>query len=348
MKVSVIVPTYNREAYICQAIESVLQQTMKDFEIIVVDDGSTDNTEEKIQPYLQNLKYIKTKNGGPAHARNIGMGAATGEYIAFLDSDDLYYPHKLGLQVAVLDKFPEIAMVYTEASAFDDSGYWDEHHLKKYHKNAYVRENINYENIFSENMLLRYAGLDSSNWGNKKIYMGNIFDKYLQHLIVFTPAAMFRRNILKTIGLQNEHYWLSEDFEFMLRISRNYKVAFIDIPTYKLRYHTNQISTSRNKNHIHNTIETQTNLLEIVTKLGLKDREYYLQHKDAIDKRLADLHMALAIPLMAKGKDPKSARIHLGKSAFYGYPEHFLWILTFAPYMIRRLFIKVLSILKKY
>ena len=345
MKTSVIIPTYNRGKYICQAIESVFQQTTKDIEVIVVDDGSTDNTKEVIRPYLKNIKYISAENGGAAHARNIGMEAATGEYIAFLDSDDLYYPYKIKLQTDVLDKFPDIAMVCTEASAFNEAGYWDEYHLKKYHAPAYVGKGLTYEKIFSENILLKDAGLDSGNWENKKIYMGNIFDTYIKNLVIFTMSAMFRRNILNTIGMQNTKYWLGEEFEFTLRICKNYKVGFIDVPTYKVRYHDNQISNSRKKEGIRITIKSETSYLEIVETHGLNDREYYLKHKDAMDLRLAEIHKSIAIPLMAQGKDPKRARYHLGKSAFYGKPENFLFALTFTPYVIRRIALKILSVL---
>ncbi|MEW6109468.1 MAG: glycosyltransferase [Nitrospirota bacterium] len=348
MKVSVIIPTYNRAQYICQAIESVLQQTMKDYGVIVVDDGSTDNTREVITPYLDKIKYIYTDNCGPAHARNVGMKAATGEYISWLDSDDLYYPYKLELQSACLDKFQDVAMVCTEASAFDDSGYWDEYHLKKYHKSAYDNSDITYENIFSENILLKDAGLDSGNWENRRIYVGNIFDMYFQHLIVLTAGVMIRKNILEKIGFQNEKYWLFEEYDFVLRICKHYKAAFIDVPTYKLRYHRGQISATAKKDGIKTVIRKQERLLEIAEKYGFRDREYYSRNKDAVDKRLAILHKALAIPLLAKGNQPKIAREHLRKSAHYGHPDQFLFYLSFTPYAVRRIGIKAHSLLKMH
>ncbi|MBX3703129.1 MAG: glycosyltransferase family 2 protein, partial [Steroidobacteraceae bacterium] len=92
VKVSVVIPTYNRAAYIRQAIDSVLQQTMTDFEIIVVDDGSTDDTREVVAGYGERIRYLRTANGGPARARNAGMAEARGQYIAWLDSDDTYHP----------------------------------------------------------------------------------------------------------------------------------------------------------------------------------------------------------------------------------------------------------------
>ena len=91
-KVSVIVPVYNVENYIEKCIDSLLGQTLEDIEIIIVNDGSTDNSKDKIMPYIENfpnkIKYLEKQNGGLSSARNYGMPSATGEYIAFLDSDD--------------------------------------------------------------------------------------------------------------------------------------------------------------------------------------------------------------------------------------------------------------------
>lgn len=97
LQVSVIIPVFNREQTITRAIESVLSQTMQDFEIIVIDDGSTDRTAERVQNFP--LKLIQTENRGVSHARNLGIREARGDYIAFLDSDDEWLPKKLELQL---------------------------------------------------------------------------------------------------------------------------------------------------------------------------------------------------------------------------------------------------------
>ena len=344
MKVSVIIPTYNRERYICQAIDSVLRQTFEDSEVIVVDDGSTDNTKEIIEPFLGKIKYIYTDNHGPAHARNIGMQAAGGEYIAFLDSDDLYYPYKLELQSNFLDRHTDIGMVCTEFSAIDANGIWDEFHLKKYHK--FEHEKLAYNNIYQEEILIEGSGLNCREWAKRKIYLGNIFDAYYHNICLATNTIMFRRDILKSCGLQNERYWLFEEYEFALRITRHNRIAFIDVPTYKIRYHENQISGTNRKRAMQILIKKQENMLKIAEQHGLNDKQYYLQNKDAVDKRLSILRKALAVPLMVRGKDNKRARKLLSECALYGHPEHFLWLITFTPYLVRRIVVKILFILK--
>ena len=101
-EISVIIPTYNRAEHVTKAIDSVLAQTYTDYEIIVVDDGSTDNTKELLLPYMDRIRYIYQENAGVSAARNNGIRAASGRWIAFLDSDDIWFPDKLSRQMGSL------------------------------------------------------------------------------------------------------------------------------------------------------------------------------------------------------------------------------------------------------
>ena len=116
--VSVIIPTYNHAMYIERTLESVFQQTYKNYEIIVIDDGSTDNTQEVIKSYENKITYICKENEGTAKSRNLGLKIAKGKYVAFLDSDDLWMPQKLELQVTLLDKNIDIGLVCTDFEIF--------------------------------------------------------------------------------------------------------------------------------------------------------------------------------------------------------------------------------------
>lgn len=128
-KVSVIIPTYNREHLISRSIESVLNQTYKDFEVIIVDDASTDNTEELITKKYPDVIYIKHDiNRGAAAARNTGLNVVRGKYIAFHDSDDEWLPEKLEKQMVIFEKFPEVGIVYTDMLRISEDGrmdYWN-------------------------------------------------------------------------------------------------------------------------------------------------------------------------------------------------------------------------------
>jgi glycosyltransferase involved in cell wall biosynthesis len=102
MRVSVIIPTYNCSRFVTEAVDSVLAQTLPPAEVIVVDDGSSDDTESVLRPYADRIRYIRKENGGVSTARNAGLRAATSELIAFLDADDVWHPRKLEIQLACL------------------------------------------------------------------------------------------------------------------------------------------------------------------------------------------------------------------------------------------------------
>lgn len=204
-KVSVVIPTYNRAKLVTQAIDSVLAQTYEDFEIIVVDDGSTDNTCEALEPYIREkkIRYIYQENLGEPGARNTGIRVAEGEYIAFLDSDDLWLPTKLAVQMDVFEKGHSAAVVFSAASEFDDRG------------NENVRES------------------------SKLLRSGYIYkDLILRKRSRCTSSALVRRKHLMVVGLFDES--LTEtgaDWDLFLRLARNYKVLYVSDCLVKRRVH---------------------------------------------------------------------------------------------------------------
>ena len=119
-RVSVVIPTFNCERFIGRTVDSALRQTYRDFEIIVVDDGSTDGTQAVLEQYGDALHYIRQANQGASAARNAALNTTTGEYIAYLDADDLWEPQKLARQVAYLDANPSCGFVHTEVAVIDE------------------------------------------------------------------------------------------------------------------------------------------------------------------------------------------------------------------------------------
>jgi glycosyltransferase involved in cell wall biosynthesis len=122
VKVSIIIPAYNGDRYIEEAIDSILAQTYNDYEIIVVDDGSTDNTAQVVQQYGKQIQYLSQTNQGVAASRNLGLTAAKGEYIAFLDQDDLFLPQKLLSQVTLLEENPSLGIANSGWQIVDQQG----------------------------------------------------------------------------------------------------------------------------------------------------------------------------------------------------------------------------------
>ncbi len=359
--VSVVIPTYNRSRYITAAIDSVLGQTLGGVEIIVADDGSTDDTADKVKAYGDRVRYVRTSNGGCSHARNVGTAVARGRYLAYLDSDDLYYPHALEMEKTLLDRHPEVGMVYAEMSGFDDDGFFDRYHLKTYHESAYRDPDVTYEHMFARSVSLADAGVlpdalleQDPSLGWRRAYFGNIFDWYLTATVLFTNNVMLRREVVSAAGARNEQlkYW--EEFDYTLRISRTQTVCFLDVPTYKLRYHPGQISTTARADGKYVWLRKQQILLRVVKRHALADREYYRRHRARIDGHIAHLHRAAAVPMMVSERAPSGrsayaerARLYLDRCRRLGHPEWILWLLTFLPRPARRVGVGAVERLRK-
>jgi glycosyltransferase involved in cell wall biosynthesis len=195
-KISVIIPAYNAEKYLAETIESVLTQTYDNHEVIAVDDGSTDDTLRVLRSFEPQITVLSKPNGGPATARNMAIRNSTGEYLAFLDSDDIWTKDKLREQAGFLVQHPEIGLLFSEALMF-------------------VVEN-------GEKKILKKIGYTvnptfcSLLWGN---YIPN-------------STVVIRRSCLDQIGLLNENRDLiaSEDYEYWMRIARRFSIAGIAKP----------------------------------------------------------------------------------------------------------------------
>lgn len=207
-KVSVIITTYNRANFICDTIESVLSQTFKDFELIVVDNGSTDGTKQILTKYNPFINYLYRENKSRPGGRNTGIGAAKGKYIAFLDDDDIWLSYKLERQVSFLDSRPDIGLVNTFTQAIDEHGCLLQRetkiHLKLYKKVM----NIGYN----------YEGMS-------------------RLCIMFLSTVMLRKGCLNEVGYFDPYIECLEDWDFYLRFSLKYLIATIPEPLVKYRIH---------------------------------------------------------------------------------------------------------------
>ena len=343
-KVSVVIPTRNRKAYLAAALESVFAQTLANVEVIVVDDGSTDGTEASLRAHGDRLRYLRVETQGVANARNVGMEAATGQYIAWCDDDDLYRPFKLAAQVAVLDHRPDVGFVYSEMSGFDDAGFEEEWHLRQYHVGAY--RGLAYDALFPASValadtpvapVLRAAG--HADWLDRRLYVGPLFEACLQRTLVFTNSILFRRELFAATGPQQRRFGHFHDYEFVLRMSRLATAAFLDVPTYRLRYHPQQVSTSLTPAGKAVTIRKQRDLLFVLEAFLRADPDYYAAHRADVDRQRARLHRAIAVPMLAltpatareRRRLARRARHHLARAAAYGVPDRRAWALSYVP-----------------
>lgn len=229
--VSVIIPTYNRALKCKFAVESVLSQTHANVEVLVIDDGSQDNSREILSKLDRQVRYIYQKNQGVTAARNTGLKLANGEYIAFLDSDDTWLPWKLEAEISVLHSFPEAGMVWTDMTAVnEDGGIIQERYLKTMYA-AYSY--FDAEKDFQCKEILPTVWKNCpQQYFNKSCYSGNIFSYLFMGNLVHTSTVLVRRSRSEKVGLFDTSLIKSgEDYDYHLRTCRIGAVAYIDVPS---------------------------------------------------------------------------------------------------------------------
>lgn len=208
-KVSVIIPCYNSEKFLAAALESALAQTFTDLEVIVVDDGSTDGTASIVMAYGDDrrVRYLYQKNQGLSVARNVGIEAAGGEFIAFLDSDDLWVASKIARQVELLARDQDTILVFTDYSTFDSSGMIASRKLPKLPDGPLL-----FSFLFSRNNF------------------------------IYPSTVVLRRNIFHDVGYFDVSLNSIEDYDLWLRIVYKFKMVSIPEPMVKIRQHDSRVS----------------------------------------------------------------------------------------------------------
>lgn len=214
--VSVIIPTYNKAQYLKKAVESVLNQTYKKIEVIVIDDGSTDNTAEIVKSFNDpRIIYFWKENKGPAVARNTGIKKAKGKYIVFLDSDDLWLKEKLETQIDFMEKNSEIGLLGTGCYEMTDKG-------KVIGKKIFPTSN----EILQKDLIK--------------------YNPFIQ------SSIMTRKEIFDKVGLwYDEKFRESEDYDLWLRIAGNYKIANLPEALTMKRYYKEGLSPAKDKEQLY-------------------------------------------------------------------------------------------------
>lgn len=208
-RVSVLIPVYKGEEFVAQAVASALAQTHADVEIIIVNDGSPDGSRRALAPFLDlpNVKYIEKKNGGVASARNAALQVATGDYIALLDQDDLWVPHKLARQIAMFEQDSSVALVHADVTYIAADG----------------------------------SVLPRDPYFPKRVE-GNCFSAFFMANPVMACTAVVRRSVLTDIGGFDETIRFADDYDLWLRIVRHHAVAYVDDPLAMYRVHASNES----------------------------------------------------------------------------------------------------------
>lgn len=305
--VSVIIPTYNRAARCKSAVESVLSQTHTNVEVIVVDDGSKDNTGEVINGLDDRVKYIYQANAGVSAARNTGLKAATGDYIAFLDSDDLWLPRKLEAQLSVFRAFPDTGMVWTDMKAIDEN---DATLHESYLKHMYAAyDHFDRERDFAVIRPLSEVWEDCpAEYLQRKCYEGNIFSWMFMGNLVHTSTVLLRLERQKKVGLFDVDLVKSgEDYDFHFRTCHEGDVAYLDIPS--ILYRVGAADQLTEKKYM--IWVARNNLKTIMKMLAVAKNEIHLPRR-MIRKRLANAHAWVGLEEFSE--DHAKARYHITRS----------------------------------
>jgi glycosyltransferase involved in cell wall biosynthesis len=211
-KITVIIPTHNRERFIGECIESVLHQTFTDFNLIVIDDGSTDNTRGIVNEFKDpRIAYIYQENHGVSAVRNSGAKMTSAKYLAFLDSDDMYLDNALEKLVDFLDAHEEVGFVYGQSymTKMDTTPV----RVRKsfYHDHSVVIDQITH------------------------------IREMLFHKPWNVSCCAIRRDCFNNVGGFNEDLWFGEDYEFFIRMSKRYPAGYVAEPLAKVRIHNSQL-----------------------------------------------------------------------------------------------------------
>ena len=224
-RVSVIIPAYNGDKYIVQAVESVINQTYKNWEIIIIDDGSTDNTQEVLKPYFDQIRYIPQKNQGVAAARNCGIREAKGELIAFLDQDDFFFPDKLAAQVALFDTQTSLGIVNSGWQIVDEKG----------------------ETIFDVTPWKYLPKLNLETW--------------LVYMPLLPSAMMFSKHWLEKVGGFDSQYDSVDDADLILRLALSgCEADWLKEVTVAYRQHGQNVSIQRALKQANLSIQLKRNI----------------------------------------------------------------------------------------
>ncbi len=207
--VSVVIATYNMGQYLPQAVDSILQQTWKNLEVIVVDDGSTDNTPDVMQNYSNDsrVNYIRNKNQGQPKAKNCGIKNTKGNFIAFCDADDFWEPNKLEIQIPLFAD-PKVGVVYSEVSFIDE------------HNNSFTKEHHE----------IRHSG--------------KITNQMLIENFVPFGTSVIRRKCIEKNGIFDEEFRMGIDWDLWLRYSLDWEFVYTPEKTYVYRVWSGQMSNN--------------------------------------------------------------------------------------------------------
>lgn len=277
-RVSIVLAACNCHDTIADAVASCLDQTHHDVEVIVVDDGSTDATAQVLERFGGSIRVIHQRNGGLAAARNTGARAATGEFVAWMDGDDIARPERLLVEAGVLASKPELALVCSDFSAFvTGAPDFDPSHIDSYYRSVGRQGGL--AGIYASSGTIE-AFIDARRT-SIPIRWGDVYERLLWGNFVHPPTVMVRRRVFDEVGFFDESLRHNSDYELIIRIARSGPFAFVDAPLLRYRRSAAQMSQAFGSKV---ALETA----RILERIRRVDPALYARNQPLIERRIAE------------------------------------------------------------
>jgi glycosyltransferase involved in cell wall biosynthesis len=289
--VSVIVPTYNRADRLKDTVASILAQTVRPAEVLIVDDGSTDDTARVCRDVPSPVRYLYRENGGSAAARNTGMRAARGEYIAFLDADDVWEPTKLEVQLALHAAHPEIGWSATNHLTTDRANQ-PLPGVQGFARDlpAFEAAGLEPEELFALAMtrsVLVAAG------GRHAAYTGDAFELSFYGNFVYPSCAMLHRSVMDRAGLFDETLRCAVDTEYFHRVSAYAPIGIVMTPLFRWRRGPGEtiVSSANMEQLVRNAILSIDRAAQL-RRLSSRAQTLYVESRRRLLLRLAYIELS--------------------------------------------------------
>lgn len=247
--VSVVIPAYNVGPYLRETIESVLAQSVDNMEVIVVNDGSTDNTEEVAHGFGDSVLLVNQSNSGAAKARNVALARSRGEYVAFLDGDDVWHTGNLEAKLEVLERERDAGAVFGNFEIFDESGTSESDGIHSLYP-VFRRHGQDIQSIFTDG-----GGPDTVGDRPSKAYVSNVFRDLFLGNFILTSTLLVRKEVVENVGYFAEEFRTNQDYEFFLRLSKMVDLAYVDKALVKYRRRNTQLTSKSNIVNVMRAVE---------------------------------------------------------------------------------------------
>jgi glycosyltransferase involved in cell wall biosynthesis len=294
VKISVTIPTFNRAHLLSHAIDSVLNQTYRNVEILVIDDGSTDGTPDLVARYGDKVRYFRQANSGVSGARNSALDRAAGDCIAFLDSDDYWYPFKLALQVRLLERLTDVGFTFSEFDILKDDGRIVHQGSRTWRPGGTRWDDVYPCRFTSGSLEVNVPGAEAE----FDVFTGGLYRRLLDEPLILPTTAVVRRSAMADVRF-TPGMPIFEDWEFFAKLARNCTAAFADVATAVNRGHDDPGRITRCS-----PLTKAESYLEMIGRVWLADPAFCAEYPDVVSRAESAATLAAArTALLARRPD---------------------------------------------